>query len=174
MSETPIYKFPVPDDEDAPDGPVQIDALAKALEGTAWKPANLSTGATVNAALEMVAPTTNLIHMGIGTGTVKKIAAGKNGQVLSIYFAAAVKVENGTGNIVLAQTGTFTAASGEVLTLVYNEAASAWVEVGRSVLPDAAVTSRKAKLTVGEVAATESFVPASGVATAVPDRKSVV
>src|SRR5690348_335273 len=91
----------------------------------------------------MSAPTTDLIPMGLGTGTVKKIAAGKNGQVLSIYFAAAVKIENGTGNIVLAQSGNFTAASGEVLVLVYNEAASAWVEVSRSVQANGTLTRAK-------------------------------
>jgi hypothetical protein len=142
VPETPIYKFPSPADSDAPDGPAQLKALAEALEATAWKPANISTGAVVNAALEMAVPTSGLIHLGLGTGTVKKIAAGKNGQLLVIYFAAAVKVENGAGNIVLAQVGNFTAATGEVLILVYNEAASAWVEVERAI-PDASVTEGK-------------------------------
>lgn len=36
MPKTPIYEWPFPDDEDAPDGPAQMGAMAEAGDATKW------------------------------------------------------------------------------------------------------------------------------------------
>jgi hypothetical protein len=41
MPETPVNKLPFPEDEDAPDGPVQVGALADALDVLKWGSRNL-------------------------------------------------------------------------------------------------------------------------------------
>lgn len=141
--ETSVYDFPYPLDSENPDGPLQVKALAEKLEATVWLPGALATAASVSAEASMAKPAASKLVVGGGSGEMKTLAAGSNGQVVTLIFGASVTVKNGTGNIVLAYTGDMAAVSGSVLTLIYNTAGSAWVEVSRGGIPTGGVTAAK-------------------------------
>lgn len=167
MKSTPVYALPYAEDSDAPNYPVQGKELVDKLEATSWLGAALATAASVSAGASMAKPVASMLRVGGGTGEMKTLAAGKNGQVVTLSFGASVTVKNGTGNIVLAYTGDMAAVSGSVLTLIYVEASTAWVELSRGGIPtsgvietkiaDLAVTSRKMKPTIDIVQATSTI-----------------